>query len=158
LLCMFLSSCCRYHPAGIVSRISQIATSHTVFALRLRARPPELRIFEATSRSLSLRPDNSPTTLSVVLSIGFRVLVSRHPAIPATGLLTFTPTGLTPAEHTSLCWTHNRTSGFPIHTALQPIIQIVSELLCGLRASTLQSKMNISYPCQVSAHRFSLFA
>ena len=43
------------------------------------------------------------------LSIGFRVLVSLHPAIQATGLLTFTPAGLSPAEHASLRWTHNRT-------------------------------------------------
>jgi hypothetical protein len=40
-------------------------------------------------------------------SIGSKVLVSRHPAIQATGLLTFTPAGLSPAEHASLRWTHN---------------------------------------------------
>jgi hypothetical protein len=34
--------------------------SHAVFALRLRARPPELRIYEATSRSLALRPAALP--------------------------------------------------------------------------------------------------
>src|SRR5438552_4905106 len=45
--------------------------------------------------------------------MGFRVLVSRHPAIQATGRLTLAPVGLTPAEHTSLRWTHNRTGGFP---------------------------------------------
>src|ERR1039457_3385840 len=48
-----------------------------------------------------------------VLSIGFRVLVSRHPAIQATGLLTLPPAGLSPAEHASLRWTHNRTCRFP---------------------------------------------
>src|SRR4029077_15678056 len=36
------------------------------------------------------------------LSIGFRVLVSRHPAIQTTGLLTLAPAGLSPAEHASL--------------------------------------------------------
>ena len=40
--------------------------------------------------------------------MGFRVLVSLHPAIQATGRLTFTPAGLIPAEHTSLRWTHKR--------------------------------------------------
>src|SRR5271167_4735017 len=47
------------------------------------------------------------------LSIGFRVLVSRHPAIQTTGLLTLAPAGLSPAEHASLRWTHNRTCRFP---------------------------------------------
>jgi hypothetical protein len=46
---------------------------------------------------------------SQLLSIGFRILVSRHPAIQATGPLTLTPAGLSPAEHASLRWTHNRT-------------------------------------------------
>ena len=44
--------------------------------------------------------------------MGFRVLVSLHPAIQATGRLTFAPAGLTPAEHTSLRWTHKRTQLF----------------------------------------------
>src|SRR5262249_43401982 len=37
---------------------------------------------------------------------------SLPPALPATGLPILTPTGLTPAEHTSLSWTHNRTCSF----------------------------------------------
>jgi len=41
--------------------------------------------------------------------MGFRVLVSRHPAIQTTELLTLAPAGLSPAEHPSLYWTHNRT-------------------------------------------------
>jgi hypothetical protein len=47
--------------------------------------------------------------------MGFRVLVSLHPAIQATGRLTFAPAGLIPAEHTSLRWTHKQThlSGIP---------------------------------------------
>src|SRR5664280_3530409 len=45
--------------------------------------------------------------------MGFRVLVSLHPAIQATGRLTLAPAGLPPAEHTSLHWTHNRTCSFP---------------------------------------------
>src|SRR5271167_2596843 len=47
------------------------------------------------------------------LSIGFRILVSRHPAIQTTGRLTFAPAGLSPAEHTSFFWTHFRTVSFP---------------------------------------------
>ena len=45
--------------------------------------------------------------------MGFRSSVSLLPAIQATGLPTLTPAGLTPAEHASLSWTHNRTCRFP---------------------------------------------
>ena len=65
------------------------------------------------SRSLSLRPGDSSISPRETLSIGFRVLVSRHPAIQTTGLLTLAPAGLSPAEHASLRWTHNRTCRFP---------------------------------------------
>jgi hypothetical protein len=41
--------------------------------------------------------------------MGFRYSVSLLPAIQATGLLFLTLAGLTPAEHTYLTWTHNRT-------------------------------------------------
>src|ERR1700692_637705 len=44
--------------------------------------------------------------------MGFRVSVSLHPAIQATGRLTFAPAGLIPAEHTSLRWTHKRSQLF----------------------------------------------
>jgi hypothetical protein len=47
------------------------------------------------------------------LSIGFRILISLHPAIQTPGRLTFVLAGLPPAEHTSLNWTHFRTAGFP---------------------------------------------
>src|SRR6516162_2842441 len=47
--------------------------------------------------------------------MGFRVLVSRHPAIQTTELLTLAPAGLSPAEHPSLYWTHNSTCGFPAY-------------------------------------------
>lgn len=113
MLGMSLSPCSRYHPAGVVRRFSQVPTFHTAFTLRLRARPPGLRLFEATSAFTFVTARRLATTLLVALSIGFRVLVSRHPAIQATELLTFTPAGLTPAEHTSLRWTHNRTFSFP---------------------------------------------
>ena len=102
------------HPARVLRRISQAATLHTAFALRLRARPLGLRTFEATMRSLSLRPDDSLPTPRVELPMGFGVLVSRHPAIHATRLLTLASVGLpTPTERASLFWTHNRTCGFP---------------------------------------------
>ena len=60
-------------------------------------------------RSLSLRPGDSLTSLTDALSMGFRYSVSLLPAIQATGLLILTLASLTPAEHTSLNWTHIRT-------------------------------------------------
>ena len=47
-----------------------------------------------------------------ILSIGFRILVSRYPAIQTTGLLTIAPAGLSPAEHTSLPWSHFHTKAW----------------------------------------------
>ena len=44
-----------------------------------------------------------------ILSIGFEGSVSISSAIQTTGLLTSAPAGLSPAEHASLRWTHNRT-------------------------------------------------
>ena len=94
-------------------RIGQISAPHVAFALRLRARPSVSLIFEATfaftvvtARWLVISPRKT-------LSIGFKVLVSLHPAIQTTGLLTPAPAGLSPAEHASFRWTHNRTSRFP---------------------------------------------
>src|SRR3981081_4218490 len=37
----------------------------------------------------------------------------HHLRYPNYGALTSTPAGLSPAEHASLHWTHNRTCGFP---------------------------------------------
>jgi hypothetical protein len=55
-----------------------------------------------------LRPGDLLISPREILSMGFRILVSLHPAIQTTGLLTLTPAGLSPAEHTSLYWTHNQ--------------------------------------------------
>src|SRR5207249_1803937 len=90
------------NPAGVARRISQRVARHVAFAKLSIAQPPVLSSFEANSRSLSLRPGNSLAILMMGLSMGFRVLVSRHPAIQATGRLALAPAGLTPAEHTCL--------------------------------------------------------
>ena len=59
LLSMSLSPCCRFHPAEVNSRIGQISAVHVAFALRLQARPSGTFTFEATTRSLLLRPGDS---------------------------------------------------------------------------------------------------
>ena len=56
--------------------------------------------------SLTLRPGDLLTLLARALSIGFIGFVSSTNAIQATGILTSSPVGLTPAEHACLCWTH----------------------------------------------------
>ena len=59
-------------------------------------------------RSLSLWPGDSLTSLKIALSMGFSYSVSLITAIQAIGPLILTLAGLTPAEHTSLSWTHSR--------------------------------------------------
>src|SRR3979411_2077994 len=59
LLGMSLSPCCRFHPAEVNIRIGQSSAAHAAFALRLKARPSGILIFEATMRSLLLRPGDS---------------------------------------------------------------------------------------------------
>src|SRR6266700_7802264 len=59
LLSMSLSPCCRFPPAEVNIRIGQSSAAHAAFALRLKARPSGILIFEATMRSLLLRPGDS---------------------------------------------------------------------------------------------------
>ena len=63
LLSMSLSPCCRFHPAEVNIRIGQSSAAHAAFALRLKARPSGILIFEATMRSLLLRPGDSQPPL-----------------------------------------------------------------------------------------------
>ena len=63
-------------------------------------------------RLLSLRPGNLLITHKVTLLIDFSNSVTLLAAIQATGLLAFTLTGLTPAEHTSLSWTYKLVRNF----------------------------------------------
>jgi hypothetical protein len=51
--------------------------------------------------SLSLRPGDSLTAPRAALSVGFIRFVSSTDTTQATGLLTLTPAGLSPAEHAS---------------------------------------------------------
>jgi len=106
LLDMSWSPCCRSHPAGEIRRASQLATNPAAFAPNPRARPPGFRFSGPPLRSLALRPGDSLTLLPRAWSMGSRASVSLRPAIRVTGPLALAPTGLTPAEHVSLLWTH----------------------------------------------------
>src|SRR5258707_14670028 len=59
LLSMSLSPCCRFPPAEVNIRIGQSSAAHAAFALRLKARPSGILIFEATTRLPLLRPGDS---------------------------------------------------------------------------------------------------
>jgi hypothetical protein len=67
-------------------------------------------------RSLTLRPGDSPSSCDDVVD-ELQVMGFPPPCHLATGLLALTLAGLAPAEHASLCWTHNRTGGFHRITA-----------------------------------------
>jgi len=103
----------------VYNRISQFAIVHAAFTLRLRVRPSGLRPVGATYTFTFVAAWQLVIILSMTVSMGFRISVSLYPAILTTWLLTFAMAGLSPAEHTSLRWTHNRTVafreyGFPI--------------------------------------------
>ena len=64
-------------------------------------------------RSLSLRPGDSPTIPWMAVSMGFRTVGFPPACHPSYGGSALPPAGLTPAEHISLIWTHNRSKPFP---------------------------------------------
>ena len=96
-------------PRRSGTRFHQTASCHAAFAPTQRARPPDYIVSRPPMGSLSLRPGDSLTAPRAALSVGFIRFVSSTDTTQATGLLTFTPAGLSPAEHASFffcCWTH----------------------------------------------------
>jgi hypothetical protein len=81
-----LSPCCRFHPAEVNIRIGQSSAAHATFALRLKARPSGILIFEAcpaftrvTACTLALSP------IRDTLTEGFSHFVSSMTAPVASG-------------------------------------------------------------------------
>src|SRR6516164_888662 len=75
-----------------------------------------LRVFALPGpplRSLTLRPGDSPAIPRMTASMGFRTFGFPPACHPGYGASALPPAGLTPAEHISLLWTHNRTCKFP---------------------------------------------
>src|SRR3954466_10307630 len=70
-------------------------------------------------RSLALRPGDSPATPRMTVSMGFRTFGFPPACHPSYGASALTPAGLTPAEHISLFWTHNRAYRISEYPALQ---------------------------------------
>jgi hypothetical protein len=77
--------------------------------------------------SLALRPGDSLTIPWMALSVSFIRFVSSTDATRATRLLTLALVGLTPTEHTSLCWTHSIAKNSSARIPL--IIQVVTSTL-----------------------------
>ena len=65
------------HPAGGMRRVNRSSPLPTAFAPPLRARPPGLHLFGASTRSLALRPGDSPPSQGWVVN---RLQVSRFPS------------------------------------------------------------------------------
>src|SRR5947208_9928354 len=76
-------------------RVSQTATIPAAFARKVGARPPE-PFLEATLAFTHVTARPLAPILPMVSSMGSRALVSRRPAIQATGRLAVAPVGLPP--------------------------------------------------------------
>ena len=139
MLGMSLSPCCRFHPAEVNEPY------RSDFGCSCCLRPPvEGSAFGATHfrGHICVHFRYGPVTRRLpegdvvdrLQSFGF-----RHLCYPNYGALTFTPAGLSPAEHASLRWTHNRTGGFPaINSPIPPLHATVGKL----RGSALNRYLN----------------
>ncbi len=105
MLGMPVPSCRRYHPAKADRPYQSDFDRPCCLHPGNAGSAFGARLFEATLRSLALRLNGSHP-LAEALSVGFRNLISRPPATPAMRFLIVTSAGLSPAEHTSLSWTH----------------------------------------------------
>jgi hypothetical protein len=95
-----------HHPAGVTRRVHRRATCPAAFAPLGAGSASGVSPFRGhhafpfvTARRLAPIP-------RMGLSMGFRSLGFPPACHPATGLPIVTPTGLTPAGHSSLSWTH----------------------------------------------------
>lgn len=82
------------HPAGESCRFIQHATNLAAFAITQMARPPEIVLFEATLRSLALRPGDSLTVPKNGFVDGLQVFGLPSTCHPSYGGLAPTPAGL----------------------------------------------------------------
>jgi hypothetical protein len=89
LLSVSLSPCCRSHPAGVVRRVSQAATAHAAFTFPVAGSASGAITFGATYAFACATAWRLAPILQMRLSSGFRRLVSRPPALRATGLWLF---------------------------------------------------------------------
>ena len=119
LLRVSLSPCCRSHPAGVDRRVSQTATTHAAFAFTgagSASGAPHVRGHRCVRvrYGLETRPHPDDEAVERLQKVGV-----PSPCSPSSRALAFPLGGLSPTEHASLRWTHNRGEPFPCSTALQ---------------------------------------
>ena len=113
LLGMSLPPCCRFHPAEVKEPL------RSDFGSPCCLRPPvagsafgathfrgHIRVYFHYGPAARRLPEGD--VVDRLQSLGF-----PPPCYPNYGASTLAPAGLSPAEHASLRWTHNRTCGFP---------------------------------------------
>src|SRR5262245_24493283 len=117
---MSLSPCCRFHPAEVAM------PRRSDFGIPCCLRPSDAGSALGSSHfrgHIYVHCRYGPATRGLPkgdLVDGlqdFRILVSRHPAIQTTGLLTFALAGLSPAGHTSLYWSQHTDMTLSCHPA-----------------------------------------
>jgi hypothetical protein len=101
------------HPAGATRRVIRFATGRAAFALTVAGSASGTSPFRGHHTFTSVTAWRLAPIPGMGSSRGFRSIGFPPACPPATGLPTLTPAGLTPAEHISLTWTHNRTCQFP---------------------------------------------
>ena len=100
------SPCRRYHHAGVPQRLSASASLRCVMLPSSALRRFGLRGMNVSwppVRSLSLRPGDSPATLSDDRVSELQFIGFPPPCHSSYGALALTPAGLSPAERASLC-------------------------------------------------------
>jgi hypothetical protein len=100
------------HPAGVTRRVNRLATCHAAFALTVAGSASGATHFRGHHAFTSVTARRLAPIPRMGLSMGFRSFGFPPACHPATGLPIVSPTGLTPAGHSSLFWTHNRTCDF----------------------------------------------
>ena len=111
MLSVSVSPCRRSHPARVVRRVSQCATAHAAFAFPVAGSASgaaHLRGHLCVRLRYSLETRHHPTdgVVERLQEVGF-----PSPCSPSYRALAFPLVGLSPTEHASLSWTHNRTCG-----------------------------------------------
>ena len=112
MLCVSLSPCRRSHPAGVVRRVSQAATAHAAFTFPDAGSASGAAHFRGhrcvrLRYGLETRPHPKDEVVERLQKVGF-----PSPCSPSYRALAFPLVGLSPTEHASLSWTHNRTYNF----------------------------------------------
>ena len=124
------------HPAGVTRRIDRSATCHAAFAFSVAGSASGTSPFRGHHAFTAVTARRLAPIPRMGLSMGFRSFGFPPACHPATGLPIITPTGLSPAGHSSLFWTHNGAGGFP---ALRSPVRFTPRLMGPTVAAALSA-------------------